>query len=214
MTMKYARLELGTIEAVINKLGGMEGVEKFLRDELQVFEPTRSWREEDGVIYFSVTPDGTTGPGWIKRLEKKKFQIGDYAKSILRSDDFQPTTGVTTEIAVLKGMLFKDNERITKNIRAEADRRNWTKPNAEVACLMREKFSDKELEAMGLWWIAVMHEPIKDSDGAPELLYVYRDDDGRWLGAADDGPGVRWSRDVGFAFVLPKVSTQDSESQA
>src|SRR3989338_4837086 len=130
---KYPKT-LGRIEAVWNKLGGEDGVDRFLRDELSVSEPTRSWREEDGVIYFSVTSDGTT------------------------------------EVAVLKGMLFEDNDRITKKIRAEADKRKLSKPNAELACLIREKFTDKEIEAMGLWYIVAMHEPINDSDGDPFLL--------------------------------------------
>ncbi len=30
MTMKYATLDLGTIEAVFNKLGGLEGAKRFL----------------------------------------------------------------------------------------------------------------------------------------------------------------------------------------
>lgn len=36
--MKYATLELGTIEAVFNKLGGIEGVQRFLRGELELRE--------------------------------------------------------------------------------------------------------------------------------------------------------------------------------
>ena len=32
--MKYATLELGTVEAVFNKLGGMDGAKRFLADEL------------------------------------------------------------------------------------------------------------------------------------------------------------------------------------
>ena len=35
-TMKYARLDLGTIEAVFNKLGGIEGAESFLRNEIEL----------------------------------------------------------------------------------------------------------------------------------------------------------------------------------
>ena len=155
---------LGRIEAVWNKLGGEEGVDRFLRGDLSVSEPARSWREEDGVIYFSVTSDGTSGEDWITRLESKGFHVGDYAKQVLRSPDFKPTNGVTTEVAVLKGMLFEDNDRITKKIRAEADKRKLLKPNAELACLIREKFTDKEIEAMGLWYIVAMHEPINDSD--------------------------------------------------
>jgi hypothetical protein len=34
--MKYGTLDLGRIEAIVNKLGGMEGVEKFLRGEVEV----------------------------------------------------------------------------------------------------------------------------------------------------------------------------------
>lgn len=201
--MKYGELNLGQIEAVVNKLGGMEGVRRLLSGELTVSEPTRSWREEDGVIiYFSVTSDGTIGEDWITRLESKGFRVGDYAKQVLRSPDFKPTSGVTTEVAVLKGMLFEDNDRITKKIRAEAARRNFKKPNAELACLIREKFTDKEIEQMGLWYIVAMHEPIKDSGGSPSLLGADRDDDGRWLGACCCSPGFRWDRGGGFAFAV------------
>ncbi len=34
--MKYPKLELGTIEAVVNKLGGMEGIKTFLRDNIYI----------------------------------------------------------------------------------------------------------------------------------------------------------------------------------
>ncbi len=106
-------------------------------------------RIEDDVSYLSVTSDGTTGEDWIKRLEGNGFRVGDYAKQVLRSPDFKPTSGVTTEVAVLRGCLFEDNDRITKKIRAEADKRKLTKPNAELACLIREKFTDKEIDRSG-----------------------------------------------------------------
>lgn len=201
--MKYGELNLGQVEAVVNKLGGMEGVQRFLRGELSVSEPDRSWSEKDGVISFTLpSTDGTTGEGWIKRLESKGFRVGDYAKSVLRSKDFKPTSGITTEVAVLKGRLFEDNDRVTKKIRAEADKRKLEKPNAEIACLIREKFTDEEIEAMGLVWIVAMHEPIKDSDGDPSLLCASRYDDGRWLDAYFDRPDGRWYRACGFAFAV------------
>ena len=141
-----------------------------LMPNVRAVEFSPSWREEGGVIYFSVTSDGITGEEWINRLEDKGFRVSDYAKVLLRSPDFKPTSGVTTEVAVLKGMmLFGGNDRTTKKIRAEADNRKLTKPNAELACLIREKFTDKEIEGMGLWWIVVM-DPIKDSGGVPLLL--------------------------------------------
>jgi len=198
---KYPKT-LGRIEAVWNKLGGEDGVDRFLSGKLSVSEPTHSLRQEDGVIYFSVTSDGTTGEDWIKGLDGNGFHVGDYAKQVLRSPDFKPTNGVTTEIAVLKGMLFEENDRSTKKIRAEADKRKLEKPNAELACLIREKFTDKDIEAMGLWYIVAMHEPINDSDGDPYLLCASRSGDGRWLSACSDKPDDGWGRAVGFAFAV------------
>ncbi len=210
--MKYPNVTLGRIEAVWNKLGGEDGVDRFLRDELSVSQPARRWREENGVIYFTLPPtDGTTGEEWIARLESKDFHIGNHAKSVLRSDDFKPTSGVTTEVAVLKGTLFTDNDRITRNIRAKAYAGTFTQgrklsdPNPEVACLIRENFSDEDLKVMGFWWLVAMHEPIKDSDGDPGLLDAYRNDDGCWLGAYCGSPGGRWSRLSGFAFAVSQV---------
>jgi len=200
-------LTAGQLNAIVKMLGGEEGALKFLRGELAVSKPSCSWREEDGIIYFSVTSDGTTGEDWIKRrLEGNGFRVGDYAKQALRSPDFKPTSGVTTEVAVLKGTLFEDNDRITKKIRAEADKRKLSKPNAEVACLVREMFTDEELEAMGLVWIIAMHDPINDSGGGPSLLSAGRVGVGRWLRACYGEPGGRWGREDGFAFVASQVS--------
>lgn len=165
------------------------------------------WRKENGVIYFSVTSDGTTGPEWIDRLEKKDFRVSKRAQDILDSPDFKPTRGVTTEVVVLSGAMFKDNNRITKKIRAEAERPNLLAPNAEIACLIREKFSDEELMAMGFWWIAIFHEPIEDSDGDPYLLTVYRYGDGRWLNTDYDNPDHSWNSAYGFAFAVSQVSS-------
>ena len=195
-----------SLEALINKLGGIEGAKAFLRGETTVTEPTKSWREQNGVIYFSVTSDGTTGEEWIGRLEGKKYNVGSYAKSVLRNSDFKPTKGVTTEVAVLKGMLFEDNDRITSKIRTEAEGRKLEKPNAEIACLIREKFTDKEIEEMGLWWIVAMSDTINDSDGDPLLLGASRLGGGRYLVAYYDRPDDGWGRGDGFAFAVSQVS--------
>lgn len=202
---EYTAGQLNAMVKLLKKQAGEDGPEQFLRGEITVAKPHRTWREQGGVIYLSVTSDGTTGEEWVKRLEDKDFRVGKYTKSVLRSPNFKPTSGVTTEIAVLKGMLFEDNDRITKKIRAEADKRKLTKPNAEVACLIRELLTDEEIEAMGLWGIVVMHEPIKDSDGVPGLLFARRVGGGGWLNVCDDGPGYGWGRKYGFAFVASQV---------
>lgn len=201
-----ADLTVGQINAIVKKLGGYEGALRFLRGETLITEPEKKWREENNVIYFSVTSDGATGEEWITRLESKGFRIDGYAKSVLRSKDFKPTSGVTTEIAVLKGEIFSENERITKKIRSKASELGFSIPNAEIACLIRENFSDEKIEAMVLYWIVVMHEPIKDSDGDPLLLSVFRGGGGSWLSAGYGVSDSEWGRGDGFAFVARQVS--------
>ena len=197
------------IRAVWDKLGGKEGVDRFLRNELSVSEPTRSWREQDGVIYSSVTSNGTTGKGWIIRLKSNDFHVSTHAKRVLRSPDFKPTNGVTTEIAILKGTIFEDNNRITKKIRAFATERKLLKPNAELACLIRLTFTDAEFETMGLCQIVAMHEPINDY-GNPSLLGAGPGGDWQWLSAYCGEPGRRWNRRSGFAFAVSQVIDDQS----
>lgn len=199
----------GVLVDWVEKLKSKEGprwAEEFARFLRK--EPTwiRRWYEENGVIYFEVISDGTTGPAWIERLEKKGFRLSKWAKDLLNSKDFKPTSGVTYKVAVLKGTMFTNDERITSKIRVEAERRKLEKPNAEIACLIREMFSDEELEAMGLWLIAVFHEPIKDSGGG-RLLYASRVDGGLWLDTCYGRPGDGWVSVDGFAFVVSRVSS-------
>jgi hypothetical protein len=202
-------VETGKLNALVNNIMKQTGVDdpnEAIRminaGEVQISVIKPEWIEKDSVIRFSVTSDGTTGEEWIARLESKGFRVGDCAKSVLRSKSFKPSSGVTYEIAVFKGELFSDNERITKNIRKEAKIRKLSIPNAEAACLIREKFSDKELKVMGLHWIVVMHKPFKDSGGEPLLLSAghYGAHDS-WLDALYGGPDGRWDRGDGFAFL-------------
>ena len=68
-------------------------------------------------------------------------------------------------------------------------------------------FTDEEIEAMGLTWIAAMHEPINDSDGRPSLLLAGCNDCGTWLSVCFGSPDYMWTRDSGFAFVVSQVSS-------
>lgn len=168
---------------------------------LQQVQTSKKWHEQDDIIYLSVTSDGTTGSQWIERLENKGFRLTEYDKRVLCLSDFEPTNGVTHEVAILKNVLFEDDDLIMKKIRAEADKRKLIAPNAEVACLIRDGFSDEEIEAMGLTWIFIMHDPIGDY-GSGNLLTVGRGADGHRLMAFSGSPDGRGDRDSGFAFAV------------
>jgi hypothetical protein len=170
---------------------------------------TTAWTVDDeGNIRFLLTSNGFTSEQWEQHLERRGWRIGDYARQVLRRASEVPTNGVTYNIVVRPGKKISDSDRITKKIRAAADKKGWLKPHWEVACLIRDTFTDEQLEQMGLWYIVTMHEPIKDSGGGPRLLYSDRFGGGRWLNASYGRPVARWHGYGGFAFAVPQVGPQ------
>ncbi|MDO8579788.1 MAG: hypothetical protein Q7R72_02890 [bacterium] len=205
----------GVLNDLNEKLAGekanetLEGLKKFLRGEnpFETVTTTAKWEVREGVIYVTLpASEGITGPQWIKRLKKKDLRVSEYAEGLLKSKDFKPTTGVVHKLAILSGKTFSDSERITRTIRAEGKKRGWDELNPEAICILRENFSDKELEAMGFYWIVGIHEPI-EVGGDPHFLVAARHDDGSWLGATWADPGYGWRGSSAFAWSLPQVST-------
>jgi hypothetical protein len=70
----------------------------------------------------------------------------------------------------------------------------------EVAFLIRDTFTDKEVQEMGLYWIVVMHKPYKDQLGNLNHLMVDTDDIFSSLGM-HIGSDFKYMRDSGFAFI-------------
>ena len=194
----------------LTQLKNLYQLKDVLDGEAQIIYPEKKWREENGVIYFKVVSDGTTGEQWIERLEKQGFQVDTQAKEHLLSKDFKVTTGIKYEIGILRGGLFSNAQLITKNIRLEAANRNWIEPNTESACLIREFFTHKDLGTMRLFRIVIMHEPFKNSDGNLRLLGINVASDG-------NNPGVcylalhygdnnnSWDNQYGFTFVVSQT---------
>ena len=76
-TMKYASLDLGTVEAVFNKLGGLEGAAQFLRDELTLVSQPKPESPPEPVLDFLVRVDRSvkpTYPDWFKKLEHPELE--------------------------------------------------------------------------------------------------------------------------------------------
>jgi len=156
--------------------GGEDGPSRFLSGEL-VAKPLRMWSKKGNIYYVPVTSDGTTGEEWIPRLKRRGIRLDKTIQSMLRSPDFKTTSGVETNIAILT--LENSHEWSAEEIRALASRRRYTTPNAEVACLLREKLADSDLEAMKLYRLAIMHDPIQPNElkYPPQVLALYYHDD-------------------------------------
>jgi len=163
------------------------------------FGEVEKWDEENGVIYFEVTSDGTAGPEWIKRLKKQGLSIGILSEEALKSSQFKSTKNCTYQIAVLKAELFRNGRRFSKTILGSARRRKLKRPSAEVACLICEKFSEADLKKMGMDVIVVFHEPLLD----PGIILGIECRD--WLLAYSSALDNGWCARTGFAFVVSKT---------
>lgn len=177
-------------------------------------KPTRSWHEENDIVYLPpFTTDGTTGEGWIYRLKSNGFHVGDDAQQMLLSPFFRPSKpGTVIESVILKSKLFHDDDhRTMTNIYGYArraflgpNRRKLMLPNAELACLIRLNFTGEEIEAMGMGYIITVHEPIPNSHNTPYFLGVDSSgvDGGNRLNHSCASPGLPWGGSGGFAFEL------------
>lgn len=181
---------------------------KAVRKILSAFAPPESTERQvpPSALLPSLTSRDLTGGQAASELESEGFRVSDCAKDVMSKPAFTSTTGVTYQPVLIKGEEFSDAKRTTKNIRAEAARRGYLTPPAELAPLLRKNFSDDQIEALGLVWLVVMHEPITDSDGRPNLLGALRRDGGPWFDARYGRPVRRWARAAGFVFLAPQVS--------
>lgn len=153
-------------------------------------------------VVWTVTSNGWSVKQLIAVIEARGRKVGNWAKDIMSKPQFVTTKGRIYNLAVIRGDEFSDNERTTANIFAEAERRGLQKPPAEVAALLREKFSQDELSFP---YVAVMHEPIGDSGGNLGVLGLRRYEGDDWLGAWLANPGSRWDRENVFVFLAPQV---------
>ncbi len=181
-------------------------VQLLLTGEWLVTKPPREWYEKDGIVYLEVTSDGTSGPGWMKRLNRQGIGLHGNATTALLSEEFTATKGVTYKVAILR--TRKDNA-VFADIEWEASHLGFHKLPVEVACLLREKFWDWEVKAMGLSWIEVMHEPMGLMQNHLTRLALYASWDYEnfiWVQPVhkDD---AKFEPDYGFAYLVSQESS-------
>lgn len=82
--MKYGKLNLGQIEAVVNKMGGMEGIHKFLSGETIIIPNPRLkiWRR----IEIGGMKDKEY---YLALLKENNIRISEGAKQMIKRMDFE-----------------------------------------------------------------------------------------------------------------------------
>lgn len=194
--MKYGKLTLGQIEAIVNKLGGEDGVKRLLSGELAV-----TAAKQQKVKVWKTLKLGTglkTADDFRKALKANGFNISDWANDLLGKPAFT-AAAAETEVklvkATVKELTGKDQAPYWE-ICQRAEERGWKKCPAEVGPQLRLQYPDQQY---GEWLIIAM-EPISASVGDLELFCVEHDDGGRWLYSFYGNADGVWSGGGQFVF--------------
>ena len=196
--MKYGELTLGQVEAVVNKLGGMEGVKRFLAGETMAKET-----EHEFDIWKTIKL-GTglkTAEEFRRVLRDGEFRLSDWASDILGKPAFK-AADEETEVDLVKVTVaelgFKKGARRNQIYERARDLGLELCP-PEVGPQLRLQYQDQPNGE----WILVAMEPIVDSDGDPKLFNVERNDSELWLNSNWSNPDNFWNADNQWVFCRP-----------
>ncbi len=161
-----------------------------------------------GRVLITVTGLGLTGAEWLARCDATGNKPIKWARDVLTQLDYdakhrlEPDKQYTVALMFGKKEFGTDAERTTANLKARGERDYGKSEDlrGELALLIREAISDEQLERWGIWYIAVLHETITDSDGGSLVLESDRGGVGRQVSVCWDSPDCRWGDDGAFAF--------------
>ena len=196
--MKYGEITFGQMEAIINKLGGMDGVQRFLSGEtiVKAIEKTfKVWK----TIKLGTHKDADA---LRNALKKDNFKISDWANDIMGKSAFFVTSFekkiqlVNVSVAELG---FK-NGATYKDICERAEELGLGLCPNEVGPQLRLQYQDQPKGE----WLRIAMEPITDSDGNLHIFRVAHDGDGLWLDGNDGHADDFWPGRLRFVFRLRK----------
>ncbi len=192
--MKYGDVTLGQVEAIINKLGGMDGVKGLLSGALVVIKAAA---DKTLSIWKSVAVSGATKDELFARLANAGVSVSDLAKDVMSKSAFT-TSAEPSEV---------------RFSRATPRELGFTKSPTTIELFARVKelgyqFCQPE---DGPWlalqdidrgdWLWLIMEPITDSDGYPRAFDIGRSGRGhRWLDAGYAVPDDEWDLDERIVF--------------
>jgi len=196
--MKYGELTLGQVEAVVNKLGGMEGVKRFLAGETMAKETEH---EFDIWKTIKLGTGFKTADEFRRALRDGGFRISGWASDILGNPAFK-VASEETEVDLIKVTVaelgFKEGVR-RDQIYERAKEFGLELCPAEVGPQLRLRYKDQPNGE----WILVAMEPIIDSGGFPGLFSVVRFVSKLWLRSGWGDPAFFWAADSRWVFCRP-----------
>jgi len=193
--MKYNNLDLGTIEAIVNKLGGMEGVKRFLSGGIVV---------KDFLIWKTIKLGTYKNVDALRNSIKSdgNIEISDWANDILGKPAFT-VAGAEEEIRLVNVSVadlgFK-NGATYKDICAKAKELGLELCPNEVGPQLRLQYKDQPKGE----YLRIVMEPISGSSGDLNIFGVEHDGDDLWLHSCHGFSDYFWRANYRFVFRLRK----------
>ena len=201
--MKYGTINLGQIEAAINKLGGQDVFERLLtcnsvnvtfsdgKAEVLATDPITS-------IWKTITIGNISRDKFIPTLKEHGMNVSDWSADMMKQDAF---TVVDKEeqinlVNISVADLGFDQATRYDAICQRAKERGLELCPPEVGPQLRLQYLDQPFGE----WIRVAMEAIRDSDGDLLVFRVVRNDVGLWLYSYYGSPDDLWDPDDRFVF--------------
>jgi len=196
--MKYGELNLGQVEAVVNKLGGMDGVRRLLSGELVVKEAERRFQ-----IWKTIKLGGfKTADDVRKALKDGGFRLGDWANDILGKPAFTVTseeTELDLVVVTVAELGFKKGAT-RRNIYKRAQEFGLELCPPDVGPQLRLQYGGQPNGE----WLLIGMEPITASGGYLGVFRVKCRGLELWLSSHWGSPDDFWDPDYRWVFVLPR----------
>ncbi len=129
------------------------------------------WTTDDcGNIHLSLRSEGTTSRQYYHLFKTRGFIFSGCVQDVLFHASDKPTSGVVYRVVILPIKNIVGRDRSDRKVIDYGFRRGWQRPHWEVACLIRDRLSSRQIKNMGLSWIVSMHEPINNSCNDPHYL--------------------------------------------
>ena len=201
--MKYGTINLGQIEAAINKLGGQENFERLLtcssvnvtfsdgKAEIVATDPVTS-------IWKTITIGNISRDKFIPALKERNMNVSDWSADMMKQDAFTVVKQEEQIDLVVMSVRDLGFDRATRYdaICQRAKERGLELCPPEVGPQLRLQYLDQPLGE----WIVIAMEAIRDSGGDLRVFRVEHSDDGLWLYSYYGGPDDCWDPDDRFVF--------------
>ena len=202
--MKYNNLTLGKVEAIVNRLGGMEGVEKFLSGEISVSSET-SPAVKTGLDLWKKIRIGThtDTADLIKTVEGKKMRITSAARDMLAKPSFLLAKEEKEVELIL--LTFADvklqhhKSRYYDEIASYAGEKGLDPCPQEIALQLRLQYTDQPMSER----LIISFKPYYGQTDY-ELFSLVHDSLGIQLDRVSADYHDKWEEDLPFVFMRRK----------